>query len=54
MQALARQQLHYRASSILITQFVAASEFDLGFVYDNQVLRFRKEGAPLGVARCPS
>ena len=53
MQALARQQLQYRASQVLITQFVAAGEFNLGFVYDNQVLRFKKEGAPLGVAPLP-
>ena len=53
MQALARQELQYRASQVLITQFVAAGEFNLGFVYDNQVLRFKKEGAPLGVAPLP-
>jgi len=32
---------------VLITQFVTAGEFNLGFVYDNQVLRFKKEAAPL-------
>ncbi len=53
MQALGRQELQYRASQVLITQFVAAGEFNLGFVYDNQVLRFKKEGAPLGVAPLP-
>ncbi len=53
MQALARQELQYRASQVLITQFVAAGEFNLGFVYDNQVLRFKKQGAPLGVAPLP-
>ena len=53
MQGLARQELQYRASQVLITQFVAAGEFNLGFVYDNQVLRFRKEGAPLGIAPLP-
>jgi iron(III) transport system substrate-binding protein len=50
---LSRQQLQYRASQVLITQFIAAGEFSLGFVYDNQVLRFKKEGAPLGVAPLP-
>ena len=53
MQAFARQELQYRASQVLITQFVAAGEFNLGFVYDNQVLRFKKESAPLGVAPLP-
>jgi iron(III) transport system substrate-binding protein len=53
MQGFARQELQYRASQVLITQFVAAGEFNLGFVYDNQVLRFKKEGAPLGVAPLP-
>lgn len=53
MQAFGRQELQYRASQVLITQFVAAGEFNLGFVYDNQVLRFKKEGAPLGVAPLP-
>jgi len=53
MYALGRQELQYRASQVLITQFVAAGEFNLGFVYDNQVLRFKKEGAPLGVAPLP-
>jgi len=37
----------------LITQFVAAGEFHLGLVYENQVLRFRKQGAPLDVAPLP-
>jgi iron(III) transport system substrate-binding protein len=53
MQAFGRQELQYRASQVLITQFVAAGEFNLGFVYDNQVLRFKKEGAPLGVVPLP-
>lgn len=53
MQALGRQDLHYRNAPVLITQFVAAGEFNLGLVYENQVLRFRKQGAPLGIAPLP-
>jgi iron(III) transport system substrate-binding protein len=41
MQALGRQNLQYRNAPVLITQFVAAGEFNLGLVYENQVLRFK-------------
>ena len=53
MQALGRQELHYRNAPVLIAQFVAAGEFNLGLVYENQVLRFKKQGAPLGIAPLP-
>lgn len=53
MQALGRQELQYRPSQVLITQFVAAGEFNVGFVYENQVQRFKKQGAPLGIAPIP-
>lgn len=52
-QGLARQNLSYRNSQVLVTQFVAAGEFTLGFVYDTQVLRFKKRGAPLDIAPMP-
>ncbi|MSP37305.1 MAG: extracellular solute-binding protein [Deltaproteobacteria bacterium] len=52
-QGLARQNLHYRNSQVLVTQFVAAGEFSLGFVYDTQVLRFKKRGAPIDIAPMP-
>jgi len=52
-QGLARQNLHFRNSQVLVTQFVAAGEFSLGFVYDTQVLRFKKRGAPLDIAPMP-
>jgi iron(III) transport system substrate-binding protein len=53
MQALGRQNLHYRNAPVLITQFVAAGEFKLGLVYENQALRFKNQGAPLGLAPLP-
>lgn len=53
MEALGRQELQYRASQVLITQFVAAGEFPLGLVYENQVQRFKKEGAPIDVEHLP-
>jgi iron(III) transport system substrate-binding protein len=53
MQGLGRQGLHYRAAPVLITQFVAAGEFNLGLVYENQVFRFKNQGAPLDVAPLP-
>lgn len=52
-QGLARQDLQYRAAPVLIAQFVAAGEFNLGFVYENQVLRIKKRGAPIEVAPLP-
>ncbi|MBF8253552.1 MAG: Extracellular solute-binding protein [Deltaproteobacteria bacterium] len=52
-QGLARQDLQYRAAPVLIAQFVAAGEFNLGFVYENQVLRIKKRGAPIDVAPLP-
>lgn len=53
MQALGAQGLHYRAAPVLITQFVAAGEFNLGLVYENQVFRFKNQGAPLALAPLP-
>ena len=52
-QGLARQDLQFRAAPVLIAQFVAAGEFNLGFVYENQVLRIKKRGAPIDVAPLP-
>jgi iron(III) transport system substrate-binding protein len=52
-QGLARQNLNYRNSQNLVTQFVSAGEFSLGFVYDTQVLRFKKRGAPIDIAPLP-
>jgi iron(III) transport system substrate-binding protein len=52
-QGLARQDLQYRAAPVLIAQFVAAGEFNLGFVNENQVLRIKKRGAPIDVAPLP-
>jgi ABC-type Fe3+ transport system substrate-binding protein len=52
-QGLARQNLNYRNSQNLVTQFVSAGEFSLGFVYDTQVLRFKKRGAPIDIAPMP-
>ena len=53
MQGLGRQGLHYRSAPVLITQFVAAGEFNLGLVYENQAFRFKNQGAPLGLAPLP-
>jgi len=53
MQALGRQNLQYRNAPVLITQFVAAGEFNMGLVYENQVFRFQAQGAPLALAPLP-
>ncbi|HUK41700.1 MAG TPA: extracellular solute-binding protein [Candidatus Acidoferrales bacterium] len=53
MQALGRQNLQYRNAPVLITQFVAAGEFNIGLVYENQVFRFQAQGAPLALAPLP-
>jgi iron(III) transport system substrate-binding protein len=53
MQALGRQNLQYRNAPVLITQFVAAGEFNIGLVYENQVFRFQSQGAPLALAPLP-
>ena len=53
MQGLGRQHLHYRNAPSLITQFVAAGEFNLGLVYENQVFRLKNQGAPLALAPLP-
>jgi iron(III) transport system substrate-binding protein len=37
----------------LITQFVAAGEFNIGLVYENRVFRFKNQGAPLALAPLP-
>jgi iron(III) transport system substrate-binding protein len=52
-QGLAKQNLNFRNAQVLVTQFIAAGEFSLGFVYDTQVLRFRKRGAPVDIAPMP-
>ena len=36
-----------------VDQFVAAGEFNLGLVYENQVFRFKNQGAPLALAPLP-
>jgi iron(III) transport system substrate-binding protein len=53
MQAFGRQNLQYRNAPVLITQFVAAGEFNIGLVYENQVFRFQAQGAPLALAPLP-
>jgi len=53
MQALGRQNLQYRNAPVLITQFVAAGEFNIGLVYENQVFRFKNQDAPLALAPLP-
>lgn len=52
-QGLARQELNFRGAQVLVTQMIAAGEFSIGFVYDTQVLRFKKRGAPIDVAPLP-
>ena len=52
-QGLARQELNYRGAQVLVTQMIAAGEFNAGFAYDTQVLRFKKRGAPIDVAPLP-
>ena len=52
-QGLARQELNYRGAQVLVTQMIAAGEFNAGFSYDTQVLRFRNRGAPIEVAPMP-
>lgn len=53
MKALSEQELSYQRSQNMITQLVAAGEYDLGFVFENQALRYRKDGAPIEVAPLP-
>jgi len=52
-QGLARQELNFRGAQVLVTQMIAAGEFSIGFVYDTQVLRFKKRGAPIDIAPLP-
>ncbi len=52
-QGLARQELNFRGAQVLVTQMIAAGEFAIGFVYDTQVLRFKKRGAPIEIAPLP-
>ena len=52
-QGLARQELNYRGAQVLVTQMIAAGEFNAGFTYDTQVLRFRNRGAPIEAAPMP-
>lgn len=52
-QGLARQDLNYRGAQVMVAQMISAGEFNLGFTYDTQILRFRSRGAPLDVAPVP-
>ena len=52
-QGLAQQNLNFRSAQVLVMQMVAAGEFNAGFVYDTQVLRFKNRGAPIDVATMP-
>jgi ABC-type Fe3+ transport system substrate-binding protein len=50
---LGRQDLNYRGAQVMIAQMISAGEFNLGFTYDTQILRFRSRGAPIDVAPLP-
>ena len=52
-QGLARQDLNYRGAQVMIAQMISAGEFNGGFTYDTQILRFRSRGAPIDVAPMP-
>jgi len=52
-QGLARQDLNYRGAQVLIAQMISAGEFNLGFTYDTQILRFKSRGAPIDIAPMP-
>jgi iron(III) transport system substrate-binding protein len=52
-QELARQELNYRGAQVLIAQMISAGEFNVGFTYDTQILRFKNRGAPIDVAPMP-
>ena len=52
-QGLSRQGLNYRGAQVLVAQMVSAGEFNAGFTYDTQVLRYRNRGAPIDVAPLP-
>jgi iron(III) transport system substrate-binding protein len=52
-QDLGRQDLNYRGAQVMIAQMTSAGEFNLGFTYDTQILRFRSRGAPIDVAPLP-
>jgi len=52
-QGLGRQDLNYRGAQVMIAQMISAGEFNLGFTYDTQILRFRSRGAPIDVAPLP-
>jgi iron(III) transport system substrate-binding protein len=52
-QGLARQDLNYRGAQVMIAQMISAGEFNVGFTYDTQILRFRSRGAPIDVAPMP-
>jgi iron(III) transport system substrate-binding protein len=50
---LSRQELNYRGAQVLIAQMISAGEFNAGFTYDTQILRFKNRGAPIDVAPMP-
>jgi iron(III) transport system substrate-binding protein len=52
-QGLARQELNYRSAQVMVAQMISAGEFNLGFTYDTQILRFRGRVAPIDVAPMP-
>jgi len=52
-QGLGRQDLNYRGAQVMIAQMISAGEFNLGFTYDTQILRFRSRGAPIDAAPLP-
>jgi len=52
-QGLSRQDLNYRNAQVMIAQMISAGEFNIGFTYDTQILRFRSRGAPIDVAPLP-
>jgi len=52
-QGLSRQDLNYRNAQVMIAQMISVGEFNIGFTYDTQILRFRSRGAPIAAAPLP-
>jgi iron(III) transport system substrate-binding protein len=52
-QGLSRQELNYRSAQVMVAQMISAGEFNGGFTYDTQILRYKQRGAPIDTAPLP-
>jgi iron(III) transport system substrate-binding protein len=53
MEGLGKQKPNFRPSHVLVLQLITAGEFNLGLVYQHQLVRYKKLAAPVDLTPLP-